>query len=389
MAKTQFRPAASAFLLMLTMSLISTGLSFFVVPVCAELGFGRGSFTLYYSLMVAAGAVSASFLGTYMNNRGVRGVVLVSGIWCGLGLLGLSFSSQLWLFYILGASIGLFGTTCLYLAANVIVQQSYSSRHAGTVLGIVMAGSGIGGVIWSNLVPLVLETMGWRFGYRMLGALWFSLAALSVLILGKQQLTGAFGNVKGSAGSGTSKQEALKSLPFYLAASLMCILTVCSCISQHLPSVLGEMGCDTSQVGVLVSVMTASSAVGTIVEGMFCSRLGIKKTMLGVLVIYALGYCLMSLQANLYLALMCLAFGSGSIGTLMPIVVRRIFGGRDYAAIWSVIITCSSIASFIASPVWGMVYDFSGSYRPALMTMPVLLAVGVYCLLRAFKGKED
>ena len=92
MAKTQFRPAASAFLLILTMSLISTGLSFFVVPVCAELGFGRGSFTLYYSLMVAAGAVSASFLGTYMNNRGV---VLVSGIWCGLGLLGLSFSSQL------------------------------------------------------------------------------------------------------------------------------------------------------------------------------------------------------------------------------------------------------------------------------------------------------
>jgi len=47
---------------MLTMSLLSTALSFFVVPVCSDLGFGGGNFTLYYSLMVAAGAVSGSFL---------------------------------------------------------------------------------------------------------------------------------------------------------------------------------------------------------------------------------------------------------------------------------------------------------------------------------------
>ena len=75
MAKNQLRPALSAFVLMLTMSLLSTALSFFVSPVCEDLGFGRGSFTLYYSLMVAAGAVSASFLGNYMNKHGIRGEV--------------------------------------------------------------------------------------------------------------------------------------------------------------------------------------------------------------------------------------------------------------------------------------------------------------------------
>lgn len=54
MSLKTLRPAFSAFLLMLTISLISTSLSFFVAPVCADLGFGRGSFTLYYSLIVAA-----------------------------------------------------------------------------------------------------------------------------------------------------------------------------------------------------------------------------------------------------------------------------------------------------------------------------------------------
>jgi len=389
MAKTQFRPASSAFLLMLTMSLLSTALSFFVVPVCADLGFGRGSFTLYYSLMVAAGAVSASFLGTYMNKKGVRGVVLVSGIWCGLGFLGLSFSSQLWMFYILGAAMGLFGSTCVYLAANVIVQQSYSSRHVGAILGIVMAGAGIGGVIWSNVVPQVLDSFGWRFGYRMLGVCWVVLALLSVLILGKQELAGAFGNMKGGALSGTSKKDALKSPRFYLAVMLMCILSICSCISQHLPSVLGEMGHDSTQIGIMVSVMTAASAVGTVAEGAICSKLGIKNTMLGVLAVYAVGYILMSLRSGVYVALAFLAFGSGSIGTLMPVVVRQIFGGREYAAIWSVVISCSSVASFIAAPLWGMVYDFSGSYLPALIAMPVLLAGGIFCLFGAFRNIEE
>lgn len=389
MSKTMFRPAASAFLLMVTMSLLSTALSFFVVPVCADLGFGRGSFTLYYSLMVAAGAVSASFLGTYMNKKGVRGVVLVSGIWCGLGFLGLSFSSQLWMFYILGAAMGLFGSTCVYLAANVIVQQSYSSRHVGAILGIVMAGAGIGGVVWSNLVPMVLDSLGWRFGYRLLGILWVVLAVVSVLILGKQELAGAFGNMKGTAMGGTSKKDALKSLRFYLAVALMCILSVCSCISQHLPSVLGEMGHDSGKIGIMVSVMTAASTVGTVAEGVICSKLGIQKTMLGVLVVYALGFLLMRLQIGVYIALAFLAFGSGSIGTLMPVVVRRIFGGRDYAAIWSVVISCSSVASFLAAPLWGMVYDFWGSYGPGLMAMPVLLAAGVFCLFGAFRNIED
>ena len=97
MSKTMFRPAASAFLLMVTMSLLSTALSFFVVPVCEDLGFGRGSFTLYYSLMVAAGAVSASFLaaplwgmvydflGSYGPGLVAMPVLLTAGVFCLFG----------------------------------------------------------------------------------------------------------------------------------------------------------------------------------------------------------------------------------------------------------------------------------------------------------------
>lgn len=385
MKNTNFRPACSAFLLMLTMSLLSTGLSFFVAPVCADLSFGRGGFTLYYSLMVATGAVSASILGAHMNKKGVRGVVLVSGIWCCLSLMGLSISSALWMFYCFGAAMGFFGSTCVYLAANVIVQQTYVGQNASTILGVVMAGAGVGGVIWSNLVPWLLENMGWRMSYRIMGVCWLVLSVAAVLILGRQKLAGAFGHGKAIEG-GTSQKEALKSGKFYLAVMVMCSLTVASCISQQLPSVLGGLGHEGSQISVMLSVMTAFAAVGTIAEGILCGRLGILKTMVLVLVFYALAFVLLLLNQGAYIALVGLAFGSGAIGTLMPVVVRFLFGGREYAAIWSVVITCSSVASFLATPVWGMVYDIFGTYAPALIAVPILLAVSIFALLAAFRG---
>ena len=387
MNKTSLRPAFSAFLLMLTMSILSTGLSFFVAPVCDDLSFGRGGFTLYYSLMVATGAVSASILGAHMNKKGVRGVVLVSGVWCCLTLMGLSISSALWMFYAFGAAMGFFGSTCIYLAANVIVQQSYAGQNASAVLGLVMAGSGIGGVIWSNVVPRILESLGWRTSYRVLGICWLVLAVIATVILGNQKLTGAFGHGKSLEG-GVSQKDALKSAKFYLAVMVMCSLTIASCISQQLPSVLSGLGHDGNQISVMLSVMTAFVAVGTIAEGIICGRLGILKTMILVLILYALAFLLLLMNKGVYVALVCLAFGGGAIGTLMPVVVRFLFGGREYAAIWSVVITCSSVASFLATPVWGMVYDLFGTYAPALIAVPILLLASIFAMLAAFRGTQ-
>ena len=67
------------------------------------------------------------------------------------------------------------------------------------------------------------------------------------------------------------------------------------------------------------------------------------------------------------------------------VAVRQLFGGQDYAAIWSVVITCSSVASFLATPGWGMVYDLFDTYAPALIAMPVLLTLAVAALTMAFR----
>ena len=39
----------------------------------------------------------------------------------------------------------------------------------------------------------------------------------------------------------------------------------------------------------------------------------------------------------------------------------------------------------LATPMWGTVYDLFGTYTPALIAMPVVLAASVVCILGAFK----
>ena len=249
-----------------------------------------------------------------------------------------------------------------------------------------MTGSGIGGVVWSMVFPKLIETLGWRFGYRLLGVCWLVLAVLAAVILGKQTLSGTGGNTK-AENDGTSKKEAFRSLRFVLVALTMCIMIIASCVSQHLPSLLGGMGNSTEQISLMISVMTAAGAAATIIEGLVCSKLGIRKTMIMILILYAAGYCMLALGVMVYPALICLTLGFGAVSTLMPIVVREIFGERDYTAIWSVVLSCSSVTSFVATPVWGIVYDMFSTYVPALVITPVLLTASVIALTAAFKRK--
>jgi len=383
--KTPIRPATAAFLLMMAMAVTSSALSFFVSPVCADLGLGRGSFALYYSLMTAAGAFSTSFLGQHINKKGVRGIVLLSGIWvcCGLNLFAMA--DSLWMFYLTAAAMGFFGTSCVNLCANVLVQQSYSSAQASGIMGVVMAGSGVGGMIFSVLVPNVIESFGWRFGYRFLGMCWLVLALSAFLIMGKTKASGS--NRKTIAMEGMTRAEALRSPKLYLLMVTIMILAACCGIQQQMPSLLEGMEFSTSQVSMMISVMTAGLAVGKVFQGILSSKIGIVKGIYVMVVLFALGFLMMLSKALVYPGLVALAFGMGVVTTLLPIVSRFVFGSRDYAAIWSMLATASSVGSFMAAPLWGMVYDLFGSYTPGLIAASILLAGALAVLVRVFRNR--
>ena len=382
-----YRPAVAAFLTMMAMAVTSSTLSFFLEPVCSQLGIGRGSFSLVFSLMTVAGALTNPVFGRYAGKKGVRGILVACAVWGWGSLMLFSMAHKLWLMYLAAFSLGLFGSNCVALCANVIVQNSYDPRQASSVLGVVMSGSGVGGMIFNILIPAVMASSTWQTAMAVMAFCWLGVVGLSAVLLGREKLPQQRGNAAG-IGLGMTQAEALKSPKLYLLIAVIVVITAACGIQQQQPSLLGIYGYDGGKVSLMISVQTAVLALGKIGQGILYGKFGIRRGGCIMLLIFALAFLILAVPALAWPGLMIMALGLGIYTTLLPLVTRQIFGTREYAAIWGLLATCGSVGTIVANPLWGGVYDLTGSYTPGLLLVPVLLLLAAWTLNRLLGEKR-
>lgn len=372
-----YRPAAAAFLVIMAMALTSSTISFFLEPVCESLQISRGSFSMIFSFMNVSGALSNPFLGQYASKKGVRGILLLTGLWTGICMALLSLVTKLWMLYALTFCLGLFGATCLTLCGNVMVQQNYSDAQASGILGAVMAGSGVGGMFFSLIIPGVIAAFDWRVGMLVMGICWLTLLWLGAFLLGRQPIPLST-RTDSAAGAGMTRAEALRSPKLYLQIFVITVISGCCGLQQQLPSLLGAGGFSSGQVSIMISAMTVFLALGKFGQGLLYGKIGVEKGGLLTMGAFALGCIALLGKVPVWPVLVLLALGMGIYTTLLPVVVRRVFGSREYAAIWALIATVGSVGTVVGYPLWGVVYDLTGSYTLGLIGAAVLLICAMW-----------
>ena len=382
-----YRPAAAAFLVIMAMALTSSTMSFFLEPVCDSLQINRGSFSLIFSLMSVAGALSNPFVGQYAGKKGVRGILFLTGLWAGGCMILLSFVTKLWMLYAVAFCLGLFGSSCVCLCGNVMVQQAYFGPQASGILGAVMAGSGVGGMFFSLIIPKIIAGFGWQMGMRAMGVSWLTLVWLGMLLIGKQAAP-QFSQANGAVGLGMTRAEALKSPKLYLQMAVIVVISACCGLQQQLPSLLGSKGFSGGQVSVMISAMTIFLALGKFGQGLLYGKIGVEKGGLITMTAFAAGSLAMLTKVLVWPGLILLAVGLGVYTTLLPMVVRRVFGSREYASIWALITTVGCAGTFVGYPMWGTIYDLTGKYTLGLIGAAVLLAGAMWAHLLTLKDVE-
>jgi len=295
----------------------------------------------------------------------------------------LSMVQELWMLYAVGFCLGVFGASSVVLCGNVIVQQAYYGAQASGILGAVMAGSGVGGMVFSLIIPRCMDAFGWQTGLRVMGFCWLGLLWLAAALLGKQTMTVGTGNA--AVGLGMTRAEALRSRKLYLQMVVIVIVTACCGIQQQLPSLLEANGFASETVSVMISVMTAFLAIGKVVQGVLYGKLGIRMGGCLMMLAFAAGFLAMLWPSLAYPGLILLSFGMGVYSTLLPLVARRVFGSREYAAIWALLATAGSAGTFVANPVWGAIYDLTGSYTLGVVVCPLLLLIATGALVACLK----
>lgn len=218
--------------------------------------------SLYMACMVALSLVSVRLLGAF----GVRYTSLGALALFALGLVATSFTLDhiAGLFCIAGVLVGC-GSSLLYTVTNTLPVQWFSGR-LGTANGLVKAGGGVGATVLPLAAQGLIDKVGLQWTFRIFGLLTLTTGIPCVLLLKERTRVGAPSRFDWTM---------LKDATFLT-------LTVAGGVGVFalfvppffLPLFAGSIGLSSAQGAGLVAGFGASTAVGRLLGGWFCDRVG-------------------------------------------------------------------------------------------------------------------
>ena len=359
----------------------------FFVPVCDDLGFDRGAFSLYLTFYFIATTFTYPFVAKFLPKWNFRaflsGCVIVLGVtWALMG----SFS-ELWQFYVAGEVLGIAGALVFVVASTVLIENWFADKR-GTALGIAMCGSGIGGFVFPIIGNMMLETIGWRMTYVAFAVIMCVMIlpwSLFVFRLHPEELgLKPYGAEKMAekAGaeektSGIPAKKAIFTLAFVCIFLYAGIEALFSGYNNHLPGFAESLGYSAAFGAGILSLAQLGYSVATLVMGWVTDRIGVAASTyitLGITALSLVGFCLFQSEVPLMVAAFVFGMNSVIITISVPTLISEIFGKKYFAQILSYSRMSGIIGCFGAAAV-GACYDMTGSYVGSFVAGVVILAI--------------
>ncbi len=337
------------------------------------------------ALMPAISAFLLFFIGPFTgwlaDRFGTHRTLAAGGVALSAGLALASVAPSLWLVIL---AYGVLGGVAASLAYVPVVAHiaALPSRRAPALVGIVVAGVGIGTAVAAPILEWTVRTNGWRATYRGYAVLALVVLGLGSLVFARQPRHGA-----GTRASMLAVlRPALASPGFtrlYLALLLVCPAIYIGLI--FLPSYITDEGLSASRAAFAASLLGVFSAGGRVLltalgrrvgsDALFRLSLGFLAASLGLWLVAGAAYP--ALLA--YAALAGTGYG-GTIG-LAPTVAAQRFGPQGLGAILGGLYTSLGAAALLTGPIAGEVIDRWG-YTPAFIVIG-LMAVAATILVPA------
>ena len=374
-----------------------TGTGFFNRPIAAEFGVGVGTVLIYFTLFQVTGAVMLASIGPVIINRlGTRLVIIILGTWVALALAAASLAQNVWWLYGCGVAIGL-GFNLIGMQPTLLVNTWFEARK-GTILGIVLGIGMLAGAFLGIAMPIVRGFGSWRTGFVALAIYYFCVTVVPAIFLirDRPQDVGLlpYGAEPPADGAGdlvlpgVTRTRALRSRQLWAIVAALFLHSVTMGVFQNLIPMAEIKGHSTALAGTLMTVSaigmvicTMSLGVLTDVKGpAFVVALGV-----GTLILSLIGFVVFDAYPGLAVSVAAMSIGVSMIPVLLPILVFRVFGARDYNGIFSTLAAAMPLGMGVGAPVWGAIYDATGTYDAASILSAVAIAVVGFLFIWAIR----
>lgn len=381
----------------------------YYTPLATYFDVPRATITLYFTILNLAMMCTLPIAGKLLSKMDVRIIMSVCVVIDGLGLIAMSFASEVWNLYVCGAFLGIGTAPLLYLATPSLV-NAWCKKKVGFFIGLCMAFTGIGGVIFNPVGTAFISAgpEGWRMGYLVYGILILVLTLLFTIFVlrsnpaekgllpyGAEEVQKTEGGEsKVVAETGVSASKAMKMPVFFCVALIAFLFTLNQTVYQFMPSYASSFADTAPEIaglaGVIASACMAGQAIGKVVLGAVNDKspkaglfLGIICGFVGVALLWFLPTVAVLFLAGGFI----FGFVYACTNVESPLITRTVFGSRDYTNIWSRISMAGTFGGIIAPTLFGVLVDLPGGFNimfvVSFVCMALALVLGLFALNRA------
>ncbi len=383
-------------LLMLTQFSISSNcFSLFIVPICRDLGFLRGQFSIAQSMLSLGGVVASIFSGRVFSRFGILPVMRISAALTALIYFLQSTVSTIPGFCAVAFLIGFFNCFGTFVPVSLLIGRWFTERK-NTITGIAMMGSGFGTSLFNTVANALILSFGWRSAMRML-TLIMGTVSLGTDFLLLKEAPEDFGSpeetaAQADAGSGPGR------LPFFagrrIPVAAMCIAMsfASGVFLTTLQPHLQDIGYSQTYAAHLFSAGMITMAVGKILHGMIIDRFGVRVSNTAISLTASLGLLGLLTYSGAFSAFL-ICTGMLFITSLnvvgAPALAEALGGQENKTFFLGKLSACINGGYMLAPFVYGAVYDRVGSYSPMYWVAIGLLLFSLLGIWAFLPGKES
>jgi MFS family permease len=357
----------------------------FLLPLQQDFAASRGSISLVFSIAgffyFGLGVISGPLADRFGSKLfAVLGMIL-TGI--GLGVASIA-QSLIQVYAAYGLGVGL-GIGCAYVPAVGAVQRWFLRRR-GFASGLAVSGIGVGTLVMPPVALLLIDRLGWRETYLVLGIFAVVVGAGMALLIEddpRSRGLGADGDPpragQATTAAGVPVSEAITSRRFVglYAACFICAFGLFVPFVHLVPYAL-DHNVDQKAAALLVGAIGVGSTAGRFLLGGLADRLGRPLSFSLMFVGMGLSFVMWLFSMSLWpLAAFALVYGVfyGGFVALAPAVVIDYFGGRHASSLIGILYTSVAFGTLVGPAAAGFAFDVSHSY-----TLPILLSVAAYAI---------
>ena len=376
-----------------------------------EGGFTVGNYTTITGLAGMVGVIFTLFIGVLIDKVPARILCSTLVILGGVMLFGYGLATAPWQLAILSGLSGILVTIGLRLAISVVISNWFNLKR-GLATSLALCGSGFGGAILATVVSYIIEGVGYRTAFFVLGVIVLVIALPIPLIfyrtrpsdigllpygaeLSKEELKEAEGGEKKTAEPNINVavgfKECKKSLAFWLLViGFLLIGTINGGVTQEMTVNNTTVGGHSTVIaGYFQSLYLIVVVVGKVGLGEIFDRFGCAKASIVAAVCCALACVFLCFPSTYWGPIgAAIFFGVGTcIATLGPsVMITRTFGRLDSGTLVGVAGFATGLGGVIGAIAAGQVFDATGNFNACWIAFVVCAILLALCLVASVKG---